>query len=183
MKVVQNTTPYEWTVQRVYDNFPMNAQEWESLGQQDSNIHWEYGKHADALIRNGVPNMIAYTAIGRKAGRTSQTIRKAYYTYKAFPDAIREQYHLVPYSVFKHARACEAPEEVLQYYVDEAGCSIDEVEAVFPLTETGDERSEFIKSEFPRYLYGAYRQMIGLNGKREQAEYHLREFVKIVESE
>jgi hypothetical protein len=175
---------FSWTIGRVYDEFPEAASRWEALGQQDSDIHWAYGREADALIARGVPNMLAYSAIGRKAGRGSQTIRKAYYTYMAFPDAMREQYHLVPYSVFRHARSCDNPDAVLEYYITENGkhgCGVDEIEAVFPLTETDEARESFAASKFPRYLYGAWRQMIGLNGTRTEAEYHLNEFVRLVE--
>lgn len=181
--VVENTN---WTINRVYDNFPDAAKRWEALGQQDSNIHWMYGQECGLLITAGVPAMLAYAAIGRKAGKTSQTIRKSYYTYKTFSDEQREEFHLVPYSVFQHARSADNPDEVLQYYQDEngkSGCSVDEIEAVFPLTETEEERDGFKNSDMPRYLYGAWRQMIGLNGNRKQAEYHLNEFVKLVETD
>lgn len=169
-----------WTIGRIYSEFPEAASRWEALGQQDSDIHWAYGRESDALIQRGIPAMLVYSAIGRKAGKSAQTIRKSYYTYRTFTDAQREEYHLVPYSVFAHARSCENPEEVLEYYRDEGGCSIDEIEAVFPLTETDDEREQFKASAFPRYLYGAWRAMLGIK-RRADAEHHLREFQKIVE--
>lgn len=170
-----------WTVNMVYGEFPEAVSRWEALGQADTNIHWAYGQEADALITHGVPAMLVYAAIGRKAGVKSQTIRKAYYTWKTFTDAQREQYHLVPYSVFRHARTCDNPEAVLEYYVNEGGVSVDEIEIVFPANE---EAEEFEKADYPRYLVGAWRRLVGLPATiRTQAEFHLREFARLVEVE
>lgn len=177
--MIESGTPYQWSVKAIYDNFPEAVSRWEALGQADGNIQWQYGREASALIDNGVPAMLVYSAIGKKAGVTSQTVRKAYYTWRAFPDAVREQYHLVPYTVFRHARACDNPEEVLQYYVDEGGPSVDEIEQVFPLTEEAQETV----SEFPRYAVGIWRRMVGLPvDARERAEELLRELVTILEA-
>ena len=176
-QVVVDST--NWTVGKVYDSFPEAAARWEALGQQDSDIHWAYGREADALIQLSIPAMLVYSAIGKKAGKSSQTIRKSYYTFKTFTDAQREQYCLAPYSVFQHARTWDNPEEVLQYHADE-GCSVDEIEEVFKSTEP-EERELFKQSGFDRYLVGAWRKMIGLSReKRSQAEYHLKAFQELV---
>ena len=174
-------TPYHtWTVTEIYNHFPAAVKRWEALGQAESDIHWAYGREADALITAGVPAMLAYSAIGRKAGVTSQTIRKAYYTYKTFTNAQREEYCLVPYSVFRHARTCEDPEAVLKYYVEEGGPSVDEIEAVF---QAGDD-DEQAKPEYPRYTVGIWRRMIGLPAEaRARAEVLLNELVTILEME
>lgn len=154
---------------------------WETLGKMDSDIHWAYGQEAKDLIeRYCVPSMLAYTAIGRKAGKSSQTIRKSFYTYKTFTDAQREQYHTAPYSVFAHARTCDDPEAVLQYYADER-CGVDEIEAVFRQGDDIEFMNEFRRSKFPQYLVGAYRRLMGLpEQKRKEAERLLRRFIEVV---
>lgn len=171
-------TPYQWSVSKVYEQFPEAVARWEALGDRDSSIHWNYGAEANALITAGVPAMLAYSAIGRKAGVTSQTIRKAYYTWQQFPDAVREEYHLVPYSVFRHARTCDDPEAVLRYYVDEGGPSVDEIEAVFKAGEEDEQE----KTDYPRYTVGIWRRMVGLPADaRARAEVLLNELVTILE--
>lgn len=171
-----------WTVSLVYDFVgEQTINRWVTLGQTDSEIHWAYGREAGDLIDKGIPAMVVYLAIGHKAGKSSQTIRKSYYTFKTFTDAQREQYHAAPYSVFAHARTYEDPEAVLQYYADEQNCTVDEIEAVFRQGEDVDFINEFRRSEFPQYLVGAYRRLMGLPApKREQAERLLREFIEVV---
>lgn len=134
---------------------------WQALGETDSKIHWQYGAEADAIIPE-FPAMLVYKAIAKKAGRSSQTIRKAYYTYKAFDEATREKYHLVPYSIFQHAAGQNDPIAVLEHYVNNQA-SVDEVEAVFP--EVVDEGifDEFKKTGLDRGMfYGIYREAWGM---------------------
>ena len=173
-------TAYQWTTQAVYNAYPEAVARWEALGQTESNIHWQYGQECDALITKGIPAMIAYSAIAKKAGVKEQTIRKAYYTWRAFDEATREQYHLAPYSVFRHAARHENPEAVLEYYVTEAGASVDEVEAVYPIEP---EHEETVKADYPRYMVGAYRRMIGLPAEtRQRAQVLMDELVQILEA-
>ena len=117
-QLVQNTT----ALQSVGDVYQMVGEDicakWEALGQTDSHVHWAYGAEADAIISEGVPAMLAYKAIAKKAGKRSETIRQAYYTYRAFTATQREQYDLCPYSVFRAAKNATAPLEVLQHYID-----------------------------------------------------------------
>jgi len=127
-----------------------------------------------------VPSMLVYVAIGRKAGKSAETIRKSFYTWRAYTGAQREEYHLAPYSVFDHARMCEKPEEVLQYYIAEQ-CGFDEIKAAF---RAGEEEKEFPYSDFPRYLAGAYRQMLGWKTEnRKRGEELLDEFEKLRKAE
>jgi len=60
---------------------------WRAIGDMDSKIHWQYGAEADALISEGYPAMVVYKAIAIEAGKSSQTIRKAYYTFTSFTPA------------------------------------------------------------------------------------------------
>ena len=147
-----------WTIGKIYQVVGDDAiARWEALGQTDSDIHFAYGREANSLIEQGLPSMLVYVAIGRKAGKSSETIRKSFYTWRAFTGAQREEYHLAPYSVFDHARMCDNPEEVLQYYIAER-CSIDEVKALFA---AGEEEKENPYGNTPRYLVGAFRRMLG----------------------
>ena len=135
---------------------------WEELGRLDSKIHWSYGAEAEQLIAENVPNMLVYKAIAIKAGKRSQTIRKAYYTYKAFSPEQREKYNLAPYSVFQHASTCKNPEKVLQHYIDNRA-SVDEIEFVFPPTSENEAlEKEFDQLGYSRIFYGVYREVWGL---------------------
>ena len=174
-----------WTVGAVLTQYPQAAERWEALGQTEDDIHWQYGRELDALVNDGVPVGIASAAIARKAGRKAQGIYKAWLTYKQFTDAQREQYYLAPYSVFRHARMCDDPLAVLEYYVAEnskpGGCSVDEIEAVFP---AGEEPPAPHDSQYPRYALGLWRNIQSLNGHRVEAEAMLNQIVQwIKESE
>lgn len=179
-RVVVSTN--EWTVSRVYQYVGEHTiNRWVALGETDTKIHWAYGREANDLIDKGIPAMVVYLAIGRKAGKSSQTIRKSYYTFKTFTDAQREEFCHVPYSVFQHARTCDDPEAVLQYYTDEQNCTVDEVEAVFRQGEDVEFINEFKRSDFPQYLVGAYRRLMGLpEPKRERAKELMTELVEIL---
>lgn len=180
--LVETTTGYSWTVAALYQYVGEETlSRWQALGQADSDIHWAYGREAGALIEKGIPAMLVYLAIARKAGKSSQTIRKSYYTYKTFTDAQREEFHNAPYTVFQHARTCDDPDAVLRYYADEQGCTVDEIEAVFKQGEDEEFKNEFKQSNFPAYLVGAYRRLVGLSKpKRSKAEQLLREFIEVV---
>ncbi len=125
--------------------------------------------------------MVAYVAIGKKAGVSSQTIRKAYATFTHFTQAEREENHLVPYVVFNHARRCENPEAVLKYYTDEmskgTGISIDEIYTAFPLSD--EEEKEIASSKYPRWSYGVVRQ-IGQCARRDEAQSKFDELIEIL---
>lgn len=138
---------------------------WEKLGDMDSKIHWQYGAEADAIISEGVPPMLAYKAIAKKAGKKAETVRQAYYTYKAFTLEQRKEFELCPYSVFRHAKNTVAPLEVLQHYIDKL-CMVDEVEEIFPATTGSDEvETGFIQTGFPRMFYLIYREIWGMEAK------------------
>lgn len=153
---------------------------WEALGQTDSKIHWQYGAEADALIPE-FPAGIVYKAIAKKAGKSSQTIRKAWYTFKAFDAATREKYDLCPYSIFQHARTQKDPIAVLQHYIDNRS-SVDEVEAIYPTVEDEDFEKEFESKGFIRIFYGIWREVFGIAPElKREVDYHLKEIQKIIE--
>jgi len=150
----------EFTVPQIYQAVGEEiTHRWEALGQMDSKVHWSYGAEADALIPE-FPAMLVYKAIALKAGRTSQTIRKAYYTFKRFDNAIREKYNLCPYTIFQHAATQKDPIKVLEHYV--AHRSVDEIETVFPLIENEELEKEFMSYNYPRIFYGIVRETYGL---------------------
>ncbi len=135
---------------------------WEEMGRLDSKIHWQYGYEAEQLIAEGVPAMLVYKAIAQKAGKNSQTVRKAYYTYKAFTKEQREQFNLAPYSVFQHAATCKDPIKVLKHYVDHMA-SVDEIEFNFPpAAENEALEKEFDETGYSRIFYGIYREIWGI---------------------
>jgi len=134
---------------------------WERLGEIDSKTHWAYGLEAEALIAENVPAMLAYKAIAIKAGKRSQTIRKAYYTFKSFTPEQRQKYELCPYSVFQIARTQNKPEEVLQEYIDKRA-SVDEMEISYPEVVNDDLENEFKSRGYPRIFYGIYREIFGI---------------------
>lgn len=141
---------------------------WETLGTMDSKVHWQYGAEAESLIAENVPALLVYKAIAIKAGKNSQTIRKAYYTYKAFTAEQRNKYNLAPYSVFKHAATCKDKEKVLQHYIDNRS-SVDEIETVFPATPENEAMdTEFRKLDLPRMFYGIYREIWGIDPAKKK---------------
>lgn len=48
---------------------------------------------------------------------------------------------------------------------------------------TTDPRILELRTVYPQYLWSASSMLLKLNGNREEAEYHLREFQRLVESE
>lgn len=163
MTLVLNTKSFT----SVSDVYSMVGEEtcakWEKLGDMDSKIHWQYGAEAEAIISEGVPHMLAYKAIAKKAGKKSETIKQAYYTFIAFTPDERSRFDLCPYSVFRHARSYSNPLEVLQHYLDKR-CEVDEVENIFPEVSGDNEfETEFIKTGFPRMFYMIYREIWGVN--------------------
>lgn len=171
---------YHLTVQQIFDVVGEETTgRWEALGEVDSKSHWQYGAEADALIEEGFSAMTVYKAIGIKAGKNSQTIRKAYYTYKAFDAQTREKYHLAPYSVFKHARTQKKPIEVLEHYVNNRS-SVDEIETIFPIIEDEEFEKYFKSLKFPRIFYGITREIFGIDPfMKARVEEHLNE-IKII---
>lgn len=154
---------------------------WQALGDMDSKVHWAYGAEAAELIDEGFAAMTVYKAIGIKAGRSSETIRKAYYTFKSFTAATREKYNLCPYSVFDHARHCDNPISVLEHYVSNQS-SVDEIELVFqPADGDAEFESDFNRTGYPRIFYGIYREIYGLAPNiRKQVETRLQEINEII---
>jgi hypothetical protein len=156
---------------------------WVAIGQTDSKVHWQYGREADALISEGARVGVVCKAIAVKAGKSFETIRKAYYTYKGYTADQRRQYDLAPYSVFEHARRCDKPLEVLQYYIDHQA-SVDEIERVFPAPESGEREFEqyFQSTKYPRYLYGVCRELYGIDPIwKQEADEHIRQLLEIIE--
>jgi len=135
---------------------------WEKLGEIDSRTHWAYGAEAEALISEGVPAMLVYKAIAIKAGKKSETIRQAYYTFRAYSPAEREKYALAPYSVFRHAKDTDDKIAVLEHYIT-ARASVDEIETVYPARDAEDAEAdrEFRALDFPRMFFGIYREIYG----------------------
>lgn len=163
LAVVLDSTNRITTVPQVFDLVgPDVTARWEKLGDMDSKIHWSYGREAEALIAERVPKMLAFKAIAIKAGKGSQTVRKAYYTFIAFTDEQRKDFDLCPYSIFLIARGQSNPEEVLQYYIDHRA-SVDEVEIEYPEVGDNEIEKEFIARGYPRYFYGIYREIYGIS--------------------
>ena len=135
---------------------------WERLGEIDSKTHWAYGAEAEALIAEGVPAMLVYKAIAIKTGKRSETIRQAYYTFRAYTPAEREKYAAAPYSVFRHAKDTDDKISVLEHYINNRA-SVDEIETVFPAREAEDAdiEREFRALDMPRMFYGIYREIYG----------------------
>lgn len=160
--VVENTNCKTITVPQLLDMVGDNVRaKWRAIGDMDSKIHWQYGAEADALISEGYPAMVVYKAIAIEAGKSSQTVRKAYCTYASFTADQRKKYELCPYSVFAHARTQKEPESVLQYYLDNRA-SVDEIEAVYP-ENSGDEFDVYFNVlGYPRIYYGIMREAYGL---------------------
>ncbi len=168
--VVKNTNPV--TVPQLYQAVGEEVTaRWEALGQTDDKIQWAYGKEADEIIPE-FPAMTVYKAIAVKTGKTSQTIRKAYYTYKAYTDEQRERFHLAPYSVFAHARLTDNKEEVLQYYVDHQSTP-DEIEEKYPVVDNKEIEAEFKRYNIDRIFYSVFREVYGLDviSKAQVVEY------------
>lgn len=159
VRVVKNTTV---TVPQLYQAVGEEVTaRWEALGQTDDKIQWQYGKEADDLIPE-FPAMTVYKAIAIKTGKTSQTIRKAYYTYKAYTNEQREKFHLAPYSVFAHARMVDDKEAVLQYYVDHQSTP-DEIEEKYPIVDNKEIEAEFKRYNIDRIFYSVFREVFGLD--------------------
>lgn len=162
MTMVQNNTQIT-TVPQVFALVGDDViAKWERLGEIDSKTHWAYGAEAEALIAESVPAMLVYKAIAIKTGKRSETIRQAYYTFRAYTPAEREKYAAAPYSVFRHAKDTDDKIAVLEHYINNRA-SVDEVETVFPAREAeeADIEREFRALEMPRMFYGIYREIYG----------------------
>jgi hypothetical protein len=135
---------------------------WERLGEIDSKTHWAYGAEAEALIAEGVPAMLVYKAIAIKTGKRSETIRQAYYTFRAYTPAEREKYAAAPYSVFRHAKDTDDKISVLEHYINNRA-SVDEIETVYPARNEEDAEAdrEFRTYDLPRMFFGIYREIYG----------------------
>jgi len=152
---------------------------WETLGITDDKIQWQYGKEADDLIPE-FPAGVVYKAIAIKTGKTSQTIRKCYYTYKAYTKEQREKYNLVPYAVFAHARLTDNKEEVLRHYLDKQS-SVDEIENNFPVVEDVEIEKEFKAQNLDRIFYGVFREVFGLDSfLKARVMEHIKEIQTII---
>lgn len=176
-QLVQNTSPVTTTEIYKLVGEKVTAR-WVALGQIDSDTHWAYGREAEALIPE-FPAMVVYAAIAKKAGKKSETIRRAYYTYKKFDEATREKYNLAPYSVFRHAATQPDPEAVLKHYI-EKNCSVDEIEAVFQDENNGDLFEEYFRSSgYDRIFYGVFREVYG-TGRVSEVKQHVDAIVQII---
>lgn len=162
MTVVKSTTPERVTVPQLLEVVGDKViARWEALGQTDDKIQWQYGAEVDALVPE-FPAMTVYKAIAIKTGRTSQTIRKAYYVYKAYPAELREKYNVVPYSVFVHARMTTDKEAVLKYYTEHQSTP-DEIEEKFPIADNEEIENEFTRYGLDRIFYSVFREVFGLD--------------------
>ena len=153
---------------------------WETLGQAAATPHRAYGREAAAPTGAGARVGILCHPTPIKAGKSFETIRKAYYTYKRFTDEQREQFHLCPYSIFQHASTTKRPVDVLQYYLDNR-TSVEEIETVFP-PMMDDVQKAFVNSGYPRIFYGVYREIYGLDDvKKREAQEHIDALNKIIQ--
>ena len=153
---------------------------WQALGEASDKIHWKIGEEADALISEWFPPMLVYKAIALKVGKKAVTVRHIYYTYKAFDKQTREKYHLVPFTVFNHARMTDDKIEVLEHYLQSQ--SVDEVETVFPIAGDKSVETDFRKMEYPRCFYGIYRETYYLpDARRVRISELLNEIKKLME--
>ena len=134
---------------------------WQTLGIADDKIQWQYGAECEEIIPE-FPAMLVYKAIAIATGKSSQTIRKAYATYKAYTKEQREKYNLVPYSVFAHARMTEDKEAVLDYYIEHQSTP-DEIEEKFPIVDNKEIEADFKKTGVDRIFYSVYREIYGLD--------------------
>lgn len=154
--MVTNTTPV--TVPQLYAAVGEEVvARWQTLGITDDKIQWQYGEECEMLIPEFSP-MLVYKAIAIATGRTIQTIRKAYYTYKAYTKEQREKYNIVPYSVFAHARLTDEKEEVLKYYMEHQSTP-DEIAEKFPIIENKELEAEFKGHGFDRLFYSVFREV------------------------
>ena len=169
-----------WSVDRIYHSVGEDELlELEASGQAVDNVNWYWGRKAAEWIARGLPSMYVYSAIGKKVGRASVTIRQCYYTYKTFRDVELDE--RVPYSVYNHARQWNDPEAVIDYYMTHV-CSVDEIETVFRVSDTDDERETFAKTGLPTFLIGAWREMKGLTKQKYgEAIGYLNSFLEVVE--
>lgn len=156
---------------------------WVAIGQMDSKVHWQYGLEVEALVSEGARVGLVCKAIAKKAGKSFETIRKAYYTFIKFTAEDREKYNLCPYSIFQHAARQKDPYKVLQYYIDHAGPSVEEVEAVYPPPSEDEEFEKYFEdSKYPRFFYRICREIWGIEPIwKQEAEEHIRALVEIIE--
>jgi hypothetical protein len=154
---------------------------WVAIGQTDSKVHWAYGREVDALVSEGAQVGIVCKAIAVKAGKDSQTIRKSWYTWKAFTDDERTKYDLAPFSVFQQARTQENKIEVLEHYINNRA-SVDEVMVLYPEIEHKDFDVYFKSTKYPRWCYGIERELWGIDPIwKQEADGHIKALVEIAE--
>jgi len=154
---------------------------WVALGQTDSKIHWAYGREVDALVSEGAKVGIVCKAIAVKAGKDSQTIRKAWYTFKSYTDEERKEYDLAPYSVFQQARTQENKIEVLKYYIENRA-SVDEILVKFPEVEDKEFDAYFKSTNLPRIFYSIERELWGIDPVwKQEADGHIKSLREIIE--
>lgn len=158
--MVQNTTPQ--TVPQLLEAVGEKVvARWQTLGITDDKIQWQYGAECDALIPKYKP-MLVYKAIAISTGKTTQTIRKAYYTYKAFDAATRQKYNIVPYAVFAHARMADDKLAILDYYMEHQSTP-DEIEEKYPVGGDPEIEKEFKEVGIDRTFYSVFREIFGLD--------------------
>jgi len=175
------TIPKEITVSQIWAMVGEDTcSRWEALGDTAGKVHWAYGSEAEALIVEGFPAMQVYKAIAIKAGVGAQVIRKAYRTYEAIPEEIREKYQALSYSVFQFAVTQEDPFKVLDYALKHRS-SVDELEAVFRKPSEDPREKEFESLGYPRYFWGIWREVAGCPKKIvDEVTSHLDAIHKII---
>ncbi|TXH59224.1 MAG: hypothetical protein E6Q97_00285 [Desulfurellales bacterium] len=180
-QLVQNTTEVT-TVPQVFALVGDDVvARWERLGEIDSKTHWAYGMEAEQLIAEGIGNMLVYKAIAIKTGKSAETIRQAYYTYKAFTDAERKQFEAAPYSVFRHAKDCEDKIAVLEHYINNQS-SVDEIETIYPTAPDDEIEKDFRALDMPRMFYGIYREIWGASvATRNKVIAYLRVIKRVID--
>ena len=176
--VVSDTTPV--TVPQLFDAVGEEVvARWENLGNADDLIQWQYGEECEALIPEFAP-MLVYKALAIATGKTSQTIRKAYYTYKAYDAETRQKYKTVPYSVFAHARMLDNKTAVLDYYMDHQSTP-DEIEEKYPVVANPEIEKEFNRYGIDRIFYSIFREVFGLDViSKSQVIEHIKGIQRII---
>jgi hypothetical protein len=170
----------DWTISRIYESVGDDElADLDASGTAADNINWYWGRKAADWIARGFPAMLVYSAIGKRVGRGASTIAQCYYTWKTFRD--NETDERVPYSVYNHARQWEVPDEVVNYYLEHQGCSVDEIETVFRVSETEADRETFKQTGLPRFFVGVWREMVGLSAdKYARAVELLKEVLSVI---
>lgn len=169
----------EWTIDSVCQSVGDDVlAEIEALGNQINKAQWRIGQIAGEWIKAGMPAMLVYSVIAKRAGKRPTSIRNYFYTYRDTPLELRETYE-APFAIFNHARQVENPTDVLEYWHSE-NATITEVEKQFPISAP-DEIIEKRTFEFPIWASPLFRRLSGLQPeKKSRAEILIKELIVLL---